>query len=212
MATATTERHPATVLPATGANGHAPRRPLIHDELLDALMREEGKAEIINGRIVRFDMTGHKPTKAAGRIYFTLMLWQQQTGAAGDPLTDGAAFLCRLPHRQSFSPDAAYYTGAPAGMKFLPTTPVFVAEVRSEGDYGAAMEAELEAKRADYFACETEVVWDVDLLADTDAPVVRKYTKAGGAQSPVAVYKRGEVADAEPAVPGFTMPADDLFT
>ena len=210
MATATTERQPTTISPVTGANGHAPRRALTRDKLLDALMREEGKAEIIDGRIVQLDVTGHQPTKSAGKIYFALMLWQQTTGATGDPLTDGAAFLCRLAHRQSFSPDAAYYTGAPAGMKFLPTTPVFAVEVRSEGDYGATMEQELEAKRADYFACETEVVWDVDLQS-TDA-VVRKYTRTGGAQTPVTVYKRGDIADAEPAVPGFTMPVDELFT
>ena len=210
MATATTERQPTTTRPATNANGHAPRRPLTHDELLDVLMREEGKAEIIHGRIVRFDMTGYEPSKAARNIVFALMVWQRATGATGEPMTDGAAFLCSLPHRKSFSPDAAYYTGAPAGMKFLPTTPVFAVEVRSENDYGLAMERELEAKRADYFACETEVVWDVD-LESADA-VIRKYTKSGGATNPVATYKRGDIADAEPAAPGFSMPVDGLFS
>lgn len=64
-------------------------------------------------------------------------------------------------------------------------------------------------KRADYFAAGTEVVWDVDVLRG--AEIIRKFTKAGGANTPVAVFRRGEIADAEPAVPGFTMPVDDLF-
>jgi len=53
------------------------------------------------------------------------------------------------------------------------------------------------------------VVWDVDLLSAT--VIVRKFTKAGGATEPVAAPKRGNVADAEPAAPGFSMNVDDLF-
>jgi Uma2 family endonuclease len=63
------------------------------------------------------------------------------------------------------------------------------------------------AKRADYFAAGTLVVWDVDVLRDE---VVRVY-QASDATAP-AVYRRGEVADAEPAVPGWQMPVDELFT
>jgi Uma2 family endonuclease len=84
-------------------------------------------------------------------------------------------------------------------MKFLPEPPVFAVEVRSEGDYGPAAEREMQAKRDDYFATNTEVVWDVDLLGAEY--VVRKFTKSGGSQTPVAVFKQGETADAEPAVP-----------
>ena len=43
-----------------------------------------------------------------------------------------------LPNRQSFSPDATFYTGEAAGMKFGEGAPAFAAEVRSEGDYGPA--------------------------------------------------------------------------
>ena len=94
-------------------------------------------------------------------------------------------------------------------MKFFPTAPQFAVEVRSENDYGATPEREMQEKRADYFAAETLVVWDVDPLS-ADA-VIRKFTKAGGAETPVAVFKRGETADAEPTVPGFSMKVDDLF-
>ncbi|MBC8143025.1 MAG: Uma2 family endonuclease [Armatimonadetes bacterium] len=173
-------------------------------------MRTEGKAEIIYGRIQHFDMTGYEPMNAGGNIYGALKSWIRQTGATGKAATDGAGFLCNLPHRQSFSPDASYYTGELPGMKFLPEPPTFAVEVRSEGDYGTAAERDMKDKRADYFATgSTEVVWDVDLLSP-DA-VVRKFTKTGGAEKPVVTFQRGETADAEPAVPGFSMPVDDLF-
>jgi len=91
-------------------------------------------------------------------------------------------------------------------MKFFDSAPVFAVEVRTEGDYGARAEREMARKRADYFASGTQVVWDVDLLSEE---VVRVYT----ADAPAAprVYRRGETAEAEPAVPGWTMAVDDLF-
>ena len=62
-------------------------------------------------------------------------------------------------------------------------------------------------KRADYFAGGTLVVWDVDLLAE-DA--VRTYSAADPEHQ--AIFRRGETADAEPAVPGWKMKVDDLFS
>jgi Uma2 family endonuclease len=61
-------------------------------------------------------------------------------------------------------------------------------------------------KRADYFAAGTLVVWDVDLLS-TDVVRVYRSTKP----NEPSVYRRGEIAEAEPAVPGWSMPVDDLF-
>ena len=205
------QEKPVTRIPATnGTNevGHAPR-PLTRDELIAALYKEEGKAEIIHGRIVKLDMTGWEPHSAGFNISVAIRNWVKQTGASGRALADGVACLCNLPHRQSFSPHAGYFDGVLSGMDFLPTTPVFAVEVRSKSDYGTAAERDMTDKRADYFATETEVVWGVDLLSED--VVVYKYTKAGGAQTPVATYKRGETADAEPALPGFTMPVNDLF-
>ncbi len=92
-------------------------------------------------------------------------------------------------------------------MRFSQGAPVFAVEVRSEGDYGLAAEREMSTKRADYFAAGTLVVWDVDLLAEE---VVRVY-RDGDAEHPAAVYRRGQTAEAEPAVPGWAMPVDDLF-
>ena len=91
-------------------------------------------------------------------------------------------------------------------MKFLSEAPVFAVEVRSEGDYGPAAERQLAEKRADYFAAGTKVVWDVDLLSEN---VVRVYR----ADAPIqpTVYRRGETAEAEPAVPGWRFRVDELF-
>lgn len=58
----------------------------------------------------------------------------------------------------------------------------------------------------DYFDAGTQVVWDVDVVQEG---VVRIY-RADGSEHPT-VYRRGEVAEAEPAVPGWTMPVNDLF-
>jgi Uma2 family endonuclease len=91
-------------------------------------------------------------------------------------------------------------------MRFFQGAPVFAVEVRSEGDYGPKADEKIAAKRADYFAAGTQVVWDVDLLSED---VVRKY----GASDPETptIYRRGEIAEAEPAVPGWKMPVNDLF-
>jgi Uma2 family endonuclease len=91
-------------------------------------------------------------------------------------------------------------------MRFFPDPPVFAVEVRNEGDYGARAESEMADKRDDYFAAGTKVVWDVDLLSEN---IVRKYREQDP-RNPV-VFRRGETADAEPAVPGWRMPVDELF-
>jgi len=119
---------------------------------------------------------------------------------------DNVGFLVDLPHRQSLSPGAAWYAGQVEGLRFALGAPLFAAEVRSEGDYGPQAEREMAAKRADYFAAGTRVVWDVDLLGDD---VVRVYRTA----NPLVptLYRRGQVAEAEGAVPGWRFPVDELF-
>src|SRR5262249_60812611 len=104
-------------------------------------------------------------------------------------------------------PDAAYYAGRrPATpMRFMEGPPAFAVEVRSENDYGPAKEAEHADKRADYFQAGTQVVWDVDPLAET----VAVYRLSAPTQ-PI-IFKRGDVADAEPAVPGWRMAVDEIF-
>ena len=70
----------------------------------------------------------------------------------GRAVGDNKGFLTNLPHRKSFSPDAAFYLGPPTSMKFFPNVPIFAAEVRGENDYGPKAEQETAEKRADYFA------------------------------------------------------------
>lgn len=174
--------------------------------LFDELLNTPGKAEIINGEIVRMSPTGGRPNYAAREIAFSLRGHEKKTGI-GIAVTDNAGFAVDLPNRKSFSPDAAYFVGSPPeDMGFYVGAPVFAAEVRSENDYGPAAEKQMAAKRADYFAAGTLVVWDVDLMYDEAVYVYR-------ASDPVnpTVYKRGEMAEAEPAVPGWSMPVDDLF-
>ncbi len=166
---------------------------------------EDGKAEIVDGELVLMSPTGAAPGYAGDEIYVSLREYARRT-KQGRAVGDNKAFIVNLPHRKSFSPDAAYYTSKPTGMKFFEGAPVFVAEVRSENDYGPVAERQIARKRADYFAAGTLVVWDVDLLSDA---VVRVY-RASDPDTPT-VYRRGEQAEAEPAVPGWTIPVDDLF-
>jgi len=111
-----------------------------------------------------------------------------------------------LPQRKSFNPDAAFHVGPPPGPKFLEGASIFAAEVRSEGDYGPAAEEAMAAKRADYFAAGTQVVWDVDVLREGRIRVYR-------ATAPVAptVYRRADQAEAAPALPSWSLPVDDIF-
>lgn len=60
-------------------------------------------------------------------------------------------------------------------------------------------------KRADYFAAGTLVVWDVDVLQGLAARVYR----ATDPQNPT-VYGKSQIAEAEPALPGWTMAVDNL--
>lgn len=165
---------------------------------------EHGKAELIDGELVRFIPTGMGPSRASSRIWRSLDDYEQ-AHRGGHAIGDNAGFLVELPHRESFSPDAAWWVGD-LTMKFLEGPPVLAAEVRSENDYGDAAEREMADKRRDYFAAGTLVVWDVDLPSDD---VVRVY-RASEPEDP-AIYRRGGMAEAEPAVPGWRMPVDDLF-
>jgi len=171
---------------------------------IEDLYKVNGKAELVNGEIVHMSPTGGLPHYAARQVTISLALYEKAMGR-GYAIGDNTAFVVNLPHRKSFSPDAAFYSGK-LTMKFSEGAPVFAVEVRSEGDYGPRAERQMAQKRDDYFAAGTLVVWDVDLDSEN---VVRVY-RASTPTTPV-VYKRGEIAEAEPALPGWTMPVDDLF-
>lgn len=163
------------------------------------------KAEIINGEVVLMSPTGAAPNFAGGEIFASLREFSRRT-QLGRAVTDNAGFKVNLPHRESLSPDAAFYVGTTSGMKFFEGAPVFAAEVRSENDYGPKAEREIAQKIADYFQTGTQVVWDVDLLSNETVKVYR----ASDPNNPT-IYRRGEIAEAEPAVPGWSMAVDALF-
>ena len=167
---------------------------------------ENRKAELVNGEIVLLMPTGDEPGYAGDEIFVSLREHARRTGH-GRAVGDNKGFRVHLPHRESFSPDAAFYTGPRTGIRFFEGAPVFAAEVRSENDYGPQAEREMAAKRADYFAAGTLVVWDVDVL---QAQVVRVYRVGADPDRP-DVFSAGDVADAEPAVPGWRLAVDDLL-
>lgn len=166
---------------------------------------ENGKAEIVNGELVLMSPTGGVPGRAAGKIFISLEQHERSVGG-GYAFPDNVGFIVNLPHRRSFSPDAAFFRGELRGGKFLEGAPIFAVEVRSEDDYGPSAEVQMAAKRADYFAAGTLVVWDVDVLREK---VVRVFRSTDPNQP--TSYFAGDVAEAEPAVPGWTMPVNSLL-
>jgi Uma2 family endonuclease len=171
------------------------------------LARTPGKAELIGGRIIELMPTGIRPNEVAGNIYASLRSYVR-TNRRGRAFTDNIGFT--VPEltsgRESFSPDASYYSGPVQAnlMRFVEGAPSFAVEVRSENDYSPSAETEITDKRADYFEAGTSVVWDVDPLAET----VTCYRRG----DPVhVVFHRGEEANAEPAVPGWRIAVDEVF-
>src|SRR5271165_938900 len=127
---------------------------------LDDLYREEGKAELIGGRIVRFMASGALPSAVAGEIFVSLRSYSRSTGQ-GKAWPDGVGYAVPvLPSgRESFSPDASWYDGPPLAqpMRFIQGPPTFAVEVRSENDYTPSAELDITAKRDDYFQSGTLV-------------------------------------------------------
>jgi Uma2 family endonuclease len=172
---------------------------------IEDLYRAGGKAELINGEVVILSLTGGRPGFAADEIFFSLRAYSKRT-RKGWAVADNKAFHVQLAQRESFSPDAAYYVGPDPGMKFFEGAPVFAVEVRNETDYGSQADADIATKRADYFEAGTLVVWDVDLL---NRDVIRSY-HADDPANP-KFFGRGKIANAEPAVHGWSIHVDDLF-
>jgi Uma2 family endonuclease len=177
-----------------------------HRATIEDLYRTPGKAELINGEIILMPPTGYLPGYAASEILISLRLYERST-ESGYAIGDNVGFRVNLPDRESFSPDAAWHTGEPTGMKFLEGAPVFAVEVRSEGDYGSKAERQIKEKRRDYFAAGTICVWDVDMQSPD---VIRAYN-FNAPDNPV-IFRRGDIADAGVAVPGWSMLVDNLFS
>ncbi len=175
------------------------KKPAMVDDLSN--VAEDGKAELVEGELRLLAPTGIGPSVASGKVWLSLYQYVQ-AGHTGKAVPDNLGFIVNLPNRQSFSPDAAYFTGEDPGMKFAVGAPSFAAEIRIENDYGPAAELEMSNKRADYFAAGTLVVWDIDLLSDD---VVRAY-RSDAPNKPYHLPS-GRSRAGEPAVPSWRCPS-----
>jgi Uma2 family endonuclease len=162
------------------------------------------KAEIVSGELIVIGPPCLRTARAAGKLSISLHDYADRHG--GYASGSLAAYIVDLPHRLAICPDASWFAG-PAWDDFPRGAPTFAVEIRERSEHGPDFESRFAAKRADYFAAETKVVWDVDVLGGDD--VVRVY-RAGDPENPT-IYRRGEIAEAEPAVPGWRMPVDELF-
>ena len=90
-------------------------------------------------------------------------------------------------------------------MRFIQGPPTLGVEVRSESDYTDAAEEEMAEKRSDYFLAGTQVVCDVDPIAEC----IHVY-RANDPTRPTT-YRRGQEAEAEPALPGWKVSVDWVF-
>src|SRR5438045_2055365 len=120
---------------------------------------EDVKAELVNGELVVYPLTGDAHGQAALPIMVSLYEYARRT-KRGRAVPDPVAYLVHLPNRRSFCPDGSFFIGPSFGATFIEGAPVFALEVRSPEDYGSVAEKRMAAKRADYFAAGTIVVWD----------------------------------------------------
>ena len=163
---------------------------------------------MIGERIVAFLPTGFRPSRVAARIFQSLDEHAEATSqGVATTVNLGFAVPELASGRESFSPDAAYHGGPfPADeMDSVPAEPTFAIEIRNKGDFIPAAEFAMAAQRADYFETGTAVVWDVD----PQTSVIRSYL-APNPDDPI-LSESGQIADAEPAVPGWRLAVDRIF-
>ena len=179
-----------------------PTRATIED-----VLRFDGKAELIDGKVVPLMGAGVRHSRIGSLIYMSLFRYEKERGNAGFAFDDNLIFQVKklLSRRESFSPDAAFFAGTLSldddGCVNGP--PTLAVEVRSPEDYRPKGLREMAAKRDDYLEAGTLVIWDVD-------PRSAEITMYRADQPPL-VFRRGDDAHAEPAVPGWTMKVDDIF-
>ena len=177
--------------------------PLGREATLEDLYAVDGKAELVDGRLILMSPSGSTHNLAARNVTHRLTQHEWEYGG-GYAYVDGITFVASS--RRTFSPDSAWYIGPYPDGKVVRGVPVLAVEIRSPEDYGPAAERRMAAKRAAYFAEGTQVVWDVDVLREG---WIRSY-RASEPDHP-SVFHRGELADAEPAVPGWRFRVEDLF-
>jgi Uma2 family endonuclease len=163
-----------------------------------------GRYELVGGRLVYSPPMGGRDGHVTGRLLGRLMNYEDEQG--GYALGSNLAFIVDLPHRRSFTPRAAFmFAVTTEEHDFLVGAPLFAVEVRGKDDYSPDGDAAYAAKRADYFAAGTQVVWDVN-------PRERRIDsyRADAPDAPRR-FMLDDIADAEPALPGWRVPVADLL-
>jgi Uma2 family endonuclease len=171
----------------------------------DDLDHVEGRAEIVRGKVVLMPGVGFPHARAEMLIIECLREYERRT-QLGFALNSSTFYAVKLPNRLSFCPDGAFYTGPPWGNKRMEGAPLFAIEVRSPGEYGLRAERSIASKRAEYFAAGTQVVWDVDLFRQRS---IRSFH--ADAPTAPAIFRAGDEAHAEPALPGWRMSVDEML-
>lgn len=165
----------------------------------------KGQTEIVDDCLVVHAPNGGWNARARGSILFSLLEYEDSHDGAGVVFTSTVGYPVNAPHRKAICADVAWYTG-PLDDPSDTSPPVFAVQVRDLANYSDEAEEFLAIKLADYFAAGTQVVWDVDVLREG---VIRVY-RASDPENPT-IYRRGEIAEAEPAVPDWRFPVDDLW-
>lgn len=173
------------------------------DDLYNA--PDDGKYELVDGRLVRLAPTGLRPTRISQRICRALEDYEEETGS-GLAVADNAGFIACMPELRTFSPDVAFIQGIIEETDdYINGMPIFAVEVRSKGYHTPKKDEEYAEKRAAYFAAGTRVVWDVNPRNKTIASY-----RADAPDAP-RVFGAGDIADAEPALPDWRVSVNYLM-
>jgi Uma2 family endonuclease len=165
----------------------------------------EGQVELVDGKMIQLPFHTLGEARTIANILVSLMRYEDHLGTDG-ALSSTTVYVVDLPHRKTFSPDVSFTVAFPEDpMGFIPGAPIFAAEVRAPDELTAAADFLFATERSDYFAAGTDVVWDVDPWNET----VKSYS-ATHPEEPIN-YRRGMIADAEPALPGWALAVADVF-
>lgn len=175
------------------------------DDLKDPAL--EGQIELVDGKMVQLPFHTIGEARTVGNILVSLKKYEDRNPRGiGRAFMSTIVYVVDLPHRKTFSPDVSFAVTRPKNpMDFIPGAPIFAAEMRAPDELTAKADIVFAKKREDYFAAGTKVVWDVDPWNET----VKSYS-ATNPDEPI-IYRRGMIADAEPALPGWQMAMDDVF-
>src|SRR5258708_33885777 len=90
---------------------------------IEDLYKVDQKAELVNGEIILMSPTGSLPGYAGDEVFSSLREFSRLKGF-GRAVGDNKAFVVDLPHRKSFSPDAAFSTVTHTGRTLSQAAPV----------------------------------------------------------------------------------------